>query len=69
MDDLILKAKRLTDKAERIKFYKEVQKVFHEQIPMSPMATAVDNVPMRKNVAGFWVNPFGKYQFFGVSLK
>ncbi len=68
-DDLVVKAKRVTDKEERIKLYKEAQKIFHEQMPMSPMGTSIVNVPMNKKVEGFKISPFGLFQFYGVSLK
>jgi len=38
-------------------------------MPMSPIATALVSVPMSKRVEGFKINPFGIYQFYGVSLK
>ncbi|WP_025373361.1 ABC transporter substrate-binding protein [Advenella mimigardefordensis] len=69
MDELLNKAKRLTDKEERTRLYKEAQAIFHEQMPMSPIATALQSVPMSNKVDGFRINPFGIYQFFGVSLK
>lgn len=69
MDELLARAKSLTDKQKRTRLYKEAQKIFHEQMPMSPIATALVNVPMSKKVEGFKINPFGVYQFFGVSLK
>lgn len=68
-DDLVMKAKRVTDKEERTKLYKEAQKIFHEQMPMSPIGTSIVNVPMSKKVEGFKISPFGLFQFYGVSLK
>jgi len=68
-DDLIVKAKRVTDTQERTRLYKEAQKIFHEQMPMSPIGTSIVNVPMTTKVEGFKISPFGMFQFNGVSLK
>ncbi|ETF01333.1 ABC transporter [Advenella kashmirensis W13003] len=69
MQELVVKAKRVTDKEERVRIYKEVQKIVHEYMPVSPMSSPIVNVPMRKNVEGFMISPFGRLQFNGVSLK
>ena len=68
-DELVVKARRMTDKQARISLYKEAQKIFHEQMPMSPIGTSIVNVPMNKKVDGFKISPFGMFQFNGVSLK
>lgn len=68
-DDLVMQAKRVTDREVRSKLYKEAQYMFHEQMPMSPVGTLVENVPMNKKVEGYKISPFGRHQFFGVSLK
>lgn len=68
-DDLIIKAKRVSDMKQRTQLYKEAQKIFHEQMPMSPIGTSIVNVPMSTNVEGFKISPFGMFQFNGVSLK
>ncbi|AHG64713.1 ABC transporter substrate-binding protein [Advenella mimigardefordensis] len=68
-DDLVVRARRETDQQGRTQLYKEAQKIFHEQMPMSPIGTSIVNVPMNKKVQGFKISPFGMFQFNGVSMQ
>ncbi|MFF7709414.1 ABC transporter substrate-binding protein [Pseudomonas sp. NPDC007930] len=67
-DELIEKARLSADKAERTRLYEQAQQIIREQMPVSPMAHSVVAQPMRKNVQGFAINPFGVTGFYGVSL-
>lgn len=68
-DALIEKAKLSADRNERTRLYEQAQQIIREQMPVSPMAHSVVSQPMRKNVEGFMINPFGVTGFYGVSLK
>ncbi len=68
-DDLVTKAKTITDKAERTKLYEQAQVVFKEQAPWFTIAHAVQLKPVRKEVVDFKLSPFGRHTFYGVSLK
>lgn len=68
-DDLINKAKRTTNQAERTKLYEQAQVVAKREAPWVPIAHSVVYQPMRKNVQGFKMSPFASVQFYGVSLK
>ena len=68
-DALVVKAKRTSDQAERIKLYEKAQEVFNREAPWVPMAHSIVYQPMLKNVQGYKMSPFGSVQFFGVSLK
>jgi dipeptide transport system substrate-binding protein len=68
-DGLVNKAKQTTDQAERTKLYEQAQVVFHREAPWVPMAHSVVYQPVRKNVHGYKMSPFGSVQFFGVSIK
>ena len=68
-DTLINQAKRTVSQAERSQLYQKAQEVFHRQAPWVPMAHSVVVQPMRKNVEGYKMSPFGTVQFDGVSLK
>jgi dipeptide transport system substrate-binding protein len=68
-DDLVTKAKVVTNQAERTKLYQEAQKIFKEQAPWFTIAHAVQLKPVRKEVVDFKLSPFGRHTFYGVDLK
>jgi dipeptide transport system substrate-binding protein len=68
-DDLIMKAKLVSDQAERTKLYEEAQVIFKEQAPWVTIAHSVVYKPMAKNVVDFKIDPFGGHVFYGVDLK
>jgi dipeptide transport system substrate-binding protein len=67
-EELIQKAKTVSDQAERTKIYEEAQVVFKEQAPWATIAHSVVYKPLRKEVQGFKIDPFGGHIFYGVSL-
>ena len=67
-DALIQQAKTSNDRAERTRLYEQAQQLIRQQMPVSPMAHSVVSQPMRKEVQGFKINPFGVTGFYGVSL-
>lgn len=66
--DLITKARETSDEAERTKLYEQAQVVFKEQAPWDTIAHSTQYVPMRSNVTGFTVSPFGAYTFENVDI-
>jgi dipeptide transport system substrate-binding protein len=68
-DGLVNKAKETLNQSERTKLYEKAQTVFHREAPWVPLAHSVVYQPMRKNVDGFKMSPFGLTNFYGVSLK
>jgi dipeptide transport system substrate-binding protein len=68
-DELVLKAKELTDQGQRIELYRRAQIIFKEQAPWFTIAHAVQLVPVRKEVVDFKLSPFGRHTFYGVDLK
>ncbi len=68
-DDLIRKAKTISDKAERTRLYEEAQVIFKEQAPWATIAHSVVYMPMRPEVKGYKVHPLGSHIFYGVSLE
>jgi dipeptide transport system substrate-binding protein len=68
-DDLIKQAKRITDQAERTKLYMEAQKIFKEQAPWATIAHSIVYQPVRKEVVGWKIDPFGGNIFYGVDLN
>jgi len=68
-EDLVSKAKLVTNVAERTKLYEQAQVIFKEQAPWFTIAHAVQLKPVRKEVVGFKLSPFGRHTFYGVDLK
>jgi dipeptide transport system substrate-binding protein len=67
-EDLVVKAKSVTDQDERTALYRQAQVVFKEQAPWFTIAHAVQLVPVRKEVIGFKLSPFGRHTFYGVDI-
>ena len=68
-EELLQKAKRVTNTAERTKLYEKAQVVFKEQAPWFTIAHAVQIKPIRKEVIDFKLSPFGRHTFYGVDMK
>ena len=68
-EDLIQKAKVVSDVDERTRLYEEAQLVFKEEAPWVTTAHSVVFKPVRKEVVDFRIDPFGGHVFYGVDLK
>ena len=68
-EDLVQKAKHVSDQAERTKLYEQAQVIFKEQAPWFTIAHSVQLKPVRKEVIGFKLSPFGRHTFYGVDIK
>ena len=67
-DEFLMQAKRTADKAERTRLYEEAQVIFKEQAPWITIAHSIVFKPIRKEVQGFKISPFGHHYFYGVDL-
>jgi dipeptide transport system substrate-binding protein len=68
-DELVTKAKVISDQNARTDLYRQAQVVFKEQAPWFTIAHAVQLKPIRKEVVDFKLSPFGRHTFYGVDLK
>ncbi|WP_181707197.1 ABC transporter substrate-binding protein [Chthonobacter rhizosphaerae] len=68
-DDRLLQARKLTDKAERTKLYEEMQVIAKEEAPWVTIAHSVVYEPTRKEVKDYKISPFGRHEFYGVSIE
>ena len=68
-EDLVQKAKLVSNPAERTKLYEQAQVIFKEQAPWFTIAHAVQLKPVRKEVIDFKLSPFGRHTFYGVDMK
>lgn len=66
-NNLLLKAKQTSDKAERTKDYEEAQVVFKREAPWITIAHSVVYEPIRKEVKGYKIDPLGGHYFYNVS--
>jgi dipeptide transport system substrate-binding protein len=67
-EDLIQKAKRVSDQAERAKLYEEAEVVFKEQAPWLTIAHSTVFMPMLKSVENYKMDPLGSHRFDGVDI-
>ena len=68
-DDLVTKAVKITNVAERTKLYEQAQVVMNRESPYYFIAHSVVYLPMRANVTGYKMSPFGAHRFDVVDVK
>jgi len=68
-DELLTKARSLSDVKERTRLYERMQVIEKEEAPDFKLAHSVVYEAMRKEVEGYKQSPFGSHQFNGVALK
>ncbi len=64
----LLKARTLSDQAERTKIYQEMQKIHHDEMPWMNIAHSTVYEPVRKEVSGYKVSPLGAHEFQNVDV-
>ncbi|HYE50909.1 MAG TPA: ABC transporter substrate-binding protein [Azospirillaceae bacterium] len=67
-EELVQKAKRVTDRRERARLYEEAQAIFKEEAPWMPIAHSVVFEPLRKEVVDYRQSPLGRHEFDGVRI-
>ena len=67
-EDLVLKAKTVTNPAERIKLYQQAQVIFKDQAPWATIAHSLVSLPMSTKVSGYLMDPLGSHRFDGVDI-
>ena len=68
-DDLLVKARTLTNQADRAKVYSRMQEIEHDEAPELLLAHSVVFEAMRSNVTGYKQSPLGTHAFEGVDIK
>ena len=64
----MMKARTLTDQAERTKIYQEMQKLHHDGVAWINIAHSTVFEPVRKEVSGYKISPFGAHEFQNVDV-
>jgi dipeptide transport system substrate-binding protein len=67
-DDIVQKAKAVSDQTERTALYEKAQEIFKAEAPWATIAHSVVYMPMRKAVTGYVIDPFGGHVFRGVDI-
>ncbi|HEX2257367.1 MAG TPA: ABC transporter substrate-binding protein, partial [Afifellaceae bacterium] len=67
-EELIQQAKRIPDQEARAEIYRQAQIVFKQQAPWATIAHSLVFKPVRREVEGFTIDPFGGHVFYGVDL-
>ncbi|MFY9289361.1 MAG: ABC transporter substrate-binding protein [Methylorubrum rhodinum] len=68
-DAAIQAARRTDDREARTRLYREAQERFRAGLPWVPLAHTVVHMATRRAVAGFRMDPLGRYLFEGVTLR
>ncbi|MDH5531587.1 MAG: ABC transporter substrate-binding protein [Paracoccaceae bacterium] len=67
-DDIIQKAKTVSDPAERTALYEEAQVIFKREAPWATVAHSVVFMAMSPKVQNYIVHPLGGHIFYGVDI-
>ena len=67
-DEQVMGARNSMDQEKRKAMYEQAQVIFKRDLPWTTIAHSITNQPMRKEVDGFKISPFGDYNFEAVSL-
>jgi len=68
-DQLISQARAEQDHHRRVELYRQAQQIMHDQAPAVMIAHSTIFEPVRKEVIGYQIDPFGKHDFYQVDLK
>ena len=68
-EKLITEARAEQDHNKRIQLYRQAQQIMHDQAPAVMIAHSTIFEPVRKEVTGYEVDPFGKHIFYQVDIK
>lgn len=68
-DDILQKARTISDQSERTVLYEKAQEIFKEQAPWLIIDHSTVFVPMSKKVIGFKIYPVAGYRFDQVDVK
>jgi dipeptide transport system substrate-binding protein len=68
-EELIQRARTLSNQQQRTDLYGKAQVIFKEQAPWFTIAHAVQLKPVRKEVIDYKLSPFGRHTFYGVDIK
>lgn len=68
-EKLIVAARAEPDQGKRTALYLQAQQMMHDQMPAVMIAHSTIFEPVRKEVSGYDIDPFGKHIFYPVDIK
>ena len=68
-DALLLKARTISDQAERAKLYRRMQEIEHDEAPELLLAHSTVYEALRAHVTGYKQSPLGTHTFEGVDIQ
>jgi dipeptide transport system substrate-binding protein len=68
-NDLVQRAKTLSDQEERAELYRQAQVVFKREAPWATIAHSIVFMPMSKKVKNYKMDPLGSHRFDGVDIE
>ena len=69
VDELLVKARKISDQAARIPLYEEAQKLIAADAPFCVIDHETQIVAMKKNIKGFTLHPTGVFRFDKVTVE
>ena len=66
---MLVEARNMSDTAKRTEIYQKMQAILIENVPSLTVAHSTVFEPIRKEVDGYKVSPFGRHEFYGVDIK
>lgn len=67
-NDVVVQAAQESDQAKRAELYKQAQAIFKEEAPWITVAHSTVYFPVRQEVKGYVMSPFGLHNFYNVDL-
>jgi dipeptide transport system substrate-binding protein len=67
-NDKLLQARKLTDQTQRAALYREMQSIHHDNVVWLNIAHSTVFEPIRKEVTGYKMSPFGAHEFQNVDI-
>lgn len=68
-NDLVMRAQRTTDIAQRTKLYEQAQVIVNEEAPQIPIAHSIVFMALSPKVVNYKMDTFGLHDFRGVDMK
>jgi dipeptide transport system substrate-binding protein len=66
---MLVEARNLSDNGKRTELYQAMQKIAKDEAAVLTVAHSTVFEPIRKEVDGYKVSPFGRHEFYGVDIK
>jgi dipeptide transport system substrate-binding protein len=68
-DDIVTRAAAEIDQSKRSVLYQQAQEIMHQEMPFYFIAHSIVYQPLRREVTGYVMSPFGTHIFDTVDLK